>query len=231
MLSELRAIAPLLGAEFADVRIVDVVDVPAVVNACVYGFAVRAGEAPGDDRPLVAINSATIERDAIAGRVEACTRSVFIHELGHLATLEPFVWSDFHVELIGDQMATFREERLRRASLRPQPESYAVDPSHDDRFVRAALHVFGRAEQLGIDASPRDMFTSCGAGWMSDVEHYLQVLRGEIIELRGELYADILATDPPAAFDELWAGDVAHYHQNEEERCNYLQTRLALSKT
>ncbi|QDT74430.1 hypothetical protein [Lacipirellula limnantheis] len=223
MLSELATIPALLG--LGDVAVVSTADVPAVPSACLYGFALPAGSSPLDDRPLVALNMASIEADALPGRVGACTRSVLIHELGHVAAVKPVEWSPIDREFIGADMPAFRSRLLAKSANIPEPPIDAPDAHHGARFLRATLHVYGRAQQLGIEAVLSEIVGAVGNGWLSPEVDYLRVLQGEIHAMRGESFATILATPPPEAFSELWQADVALYHRNEQARCDYLRER------
>lgn len=222
----LRLIAKRLGPEFADVNIVGTNEVPAVRDACLYGFALPAGGSPLDDRPLVALNRPAIAEDAAAGSEELCERIVLCHELAHVVTTAPVAWTDEQVAIVGDQMPAFRAHLLSKWDQTVEPAIDASDAHHGAAFVRAIMHCVYR---MRYDASvnlPLGQIIGCvGDGWLSPEAAYWETLKGEACRRRRDLFADILASEPPPAFTKLWGDDVALYHSREQARCDYLKQR------
>lgn len=229
MFDELTQFAAQLGPEFANVNIVSTDDVPSVPSACLFGFAIKAGSSPFDDRQLVALNLDAIEDAAKPGRQAACVKSVLIHELGHCATIPPVEWADADREFIGDAMPQLRARLLMRDSKIPEPPIDSPESYHGAAFLRSMLHLYGRAIQLGADV-PTDLYGSAGNGWLSPEADYMRTLQGEIIAMRGERFANILATPAPAAFDELWTADIDLYRANEQARIEYHRQRQERAK-
>lgn len=225
LLSELQDIPVLLG--LGDVAIVDTSEVSAVPSACLHGFALPAGGSPLDDRPLVALNMESIASDALPGRLRACVGSVLIHELGHVAVAKPVEWAPVDREFIGADMPKLRERLLAKSANIPEPTIDAPDAHHGEKFLRCSLHLFGRAQQLGIEAVLGELVGGVGNGWLSPEQDYFRVLQGEIHTMRGESFATILATPAPEAFSELWATDVELYRLQRRAYETYLQERLS----
>ena len=223
MLSELQAIPAMLGAEFADVQVVSTESLPGVPTGCCYGIALPSGVSPLGDRPTIGLDVPAITEAALEGREAACCRAVLVHELGHLAVEPPREWSQADTEFIGADMLPLRARLLTRSFPSLKPTSGPC-PHHGARFIRAAMHVYGRAQQLGLDV-PLEIVGGVGFGWLSPERDYFRVLQGEINGLRGESFATILATPAPDAFAELWAADVALYHQQQAALAAYHQER------
>src|SRR5205085_2161085 len=88
------------------------------------------------------------------------------------------------------------------------PPRPLIDPQHDQRWIRATLHVWQRALQHGWITDPEDALNNVRAG-LSPGWQYLQALADETIRMRHAPVCEILATPEPHAFTELWAQDIA----------------------
>ena len=182
MLSELQAIPALLHAEFSEVQVVSTESLPSVPTGCCYGIALPAGVSPLGDRPTIGLDVPAITEAALRGREAACCRAVLVHELGHLAVEPPREWSSADTAFIGADMLPLRARLLTRSFAGLKPTSGPC-PHHGARFIRAAMHVYGRSQQLGLDV-PLEIVVGVGLGWLSPEQDYFRVLHGEIHGMR-----------------------------------------------
>jgi hypothetical protein len=81
---------------------------------------------------------------------------------------------------------------------------------HDERFIRAALHLRYRAEAAGVCISPALVCPTRDYG-LSHANAYRDALGDEPIRLANARIRNVLASPPPEEFSRLWADDLAHW--------------------
>lgn len=84
---------------------------------------------------------------------------------------------------------------------------------HDDRFIRAVLHLRHRADVLGVEVAPALVCPTRDLG-LSHANAYRDALGDEPIQLFESSIRQILASPPPEEFSRLWADDLAHLSQH-----------------
>lgn len=138
----------------------------------------------------------------IVFRPDAVLPGIVCHEVGHLLA-EPAARKSPLAELatLVPAVACDYVESHRVSGLPPWF-------GHDDRWIRAACHLYDRAASLRRWwITPSDL---CAAGptyGLSEVYDYLDALADEPSRKRGETFSEILASPAPAAFVNLWRKD------------------------
>jgi hypothetical protein len=88
---------------------------------------------------------------------------------------------------------------------------------HGWEFIRAALHVFYRAELLGLHFEDREI---CCAGWrygLSGLAKYRERLFGEPAAWEGRPISELAGTPPPYEFRRLFDCDTGRYVPPRDE--------------
>src|SRR5262249_27927563 len=138
--------------------------------------------------------------------LEATLDLTFVHELTHIAA------SGVELSMPDSELEkNFAEIQLSS----PLPEFTAERDTfveHDERFVRAYLHVISRAYDAGVKVDPFIEFEQLR---LSSAELYGQILRDEIRLLADQSVTRILnELEPPEEFVELYASDVSRCRAN-----------------
>jgi len=140
---------------------------------------------------------------------------VIVHELAHaVPVVSPLEDPEPTEADCIRQLASFREWA---STPEPEPGEMPWDGDHGDRFIRRALHLYERTCLAGFDVVGAGL---C-AGWqygLSDPRKYFEALGDEPERMREATFAEIEATDPPAAFAELFAADVAAWMKEQAEQ-------------
>jgi hypothetical protein len=127
--------------------------------------------------------------------------AVLIHEVGHAVLIRPVA-----PRLDIEPPAEVR--RLQESIYRTfatAPKKHGIDEAHDDKFVRVLSHLWWRAAGRGVVANFGEMLSPWVYG--IDLHAYVEALGPELWSMRDETFAAILATEPPAAFTQLWQRD------------------------
>jgi hypothetical protein len=96
----------------------------------------------------------------------------------------------------------------------PATEARQRFVQHDDRFLRAVLHLRHRAGRLGVPLAP-DMIVPDTQPMLWSPTRYRIALGDEPDRLRGVPIRTILSMDPPADFVRLWADELTHLSREE----------------
>lgn len=138
------------------------------------------------------------------------TVEILLHELGHcLPVLGP--WS--YIEPTDTEKAV----QARQVSQWAAGAHY-LDPSrppwatHEARWIRRVLHLWHRAERLGVDVRP--VALRCAGpdyGLLHDVCGYQAALNVEPYQLYGQPFDEIERTPLPELFVRTFADDVRAY--------------------
>ena len=168
-------------------------------------------EALGDSYeggPIICLDLGAIARVAPGQQFEPKVRQVFLHELGHClpAALEPIVDLPHTPAILNYQ----RHQWAKEWATSPEP-GCARDP-HGAQFCRVVLHLYYRALVAGL-VVPLAGLLATGNPMQSVESHYLATLLGELIAMRGQTFAEIVAAEPPAEFTRLCEADAELYRR------------------
>jgi hypothetical protein len=140
-----------------------------------------------------------------------------LHELAH--TL-PFRIADYFTPLSAQEetecRAAFTEfvaEPVDRSGRFPKWVS-----THGKDFIRVALHLWWRAALLGHFVDLQELGVG-GRGYdLSPVDWYFSALGSEPVRMQRQSFGEILATEPPTLFSNLWIGDVLEWMQGNKQQ-------------
>jgi hypothetical protein len=104
--------------------------------------------------------------------------------------------------MLADQQGTPKDA----ATLFPG-KTLARWTSHEARFIRAALHIGHRLRQRGYLVSPEGMSVAGERDGLSDGMEYHPAIKGELNKMIDVTIVEILKTQAPAAFVDLWQRD------------------------
>lgn len=155
----------------------------------------------------MAINDLRYTADLDAKDVELDFFAIVLHELAHV----------LERSLLFEERKDVEPARLLFESIvvayyvqEPPPDvaSKMLMHQHDDRFIRAALHLHHRADAVGMEAAPWLVCPTRDHG-LSHWRAYHEALGDEPSRMFEASLREILATPPPEAFSVLWAADQA----------------------
>ncbi len=170
----------------------------------------RMGELYQGPKPLFALDIQAIEEAAEPGHFERCVLNVALHEESHLDEFGVLESPDI--------------PRLREVQTTTFARSWAASKSEKDpersghglTFIRKCCHLFSRAIAGGFDVTPHFLFGMQGWGWLRFTESYLDAIGDEPARLATATFREIEAVEPPAAFTQLWAADLARFQHYQE---------------
>lgn len=121
--------------------------------------------------------------------------SAAAHEAGHVIA-EGCQYREANPEFC-DQFKTLLEDATGDKLETEFPEG-----GHDLNFIRATLHIGYRLESMGHDLEVDDLWRE---GELFKPSAFLPYVQDEFERLRGLSVSEVLATDPPGQFKELFA--------------------------
>jgi hypothetical protein len=132
-----------------------------------------------------------------------------LHELAHV--LERGMTFEDQPEVCSDRLM-FDGLVVAHAMNEPVPATHARQRflQHDDRFLRAILHLRHRAGRLGVHLAP-GMIVPDTQPMLWSPSRYRIALGDEPDRLRDVPIRTILLMDPPADFVRLWADELAFH--------------------
>lgn len=146
---------------------------------------------------VIMLDLISIGQVASPGCFERCVRGVFIHELGHRALYPPMEPPST------DRARDISFRAMARQSVSSPPKPFTPSDPHDAWFIRQATHLMFRALVAGVDVTTHRLYGDS----FSPFEGYLNVLLPECVNMMDATFADIAATEPPAAFTARWERD------------------------
>lgn len=153
--------------------------------------------------PCMVINDLTLREDN-ANDFGYWFSALILHELAHILE-RPALFED----RAGENPDKIKFEALCLRSIAAEPDAVG-GPSyraHEAAFVRTVVHLCYRAAKAGRRIAPSAVF-GCRQYGLSRPERYVAALDDEPRRCTDRLFRDILATEPPAAFANLWHDDV-----------------------
>ncbi len=162
--------------------------------------------------PALWLNFSAIEAQAAAAVIDDpglrdavaidWTLGVLIHELGHLVD-------------IGHVPAATRGTAAIVRSIAEAPSGRRQDllpwKHHESRWIRAVLHLHCRLELLLGMSIPLSRVAMLDRYLLSSIYGYHRALDGEPEVRLDQPLQEILDSDPPASFLELWRDDMGRY--------------------
>jgi hypothetical protein len=161
----------------------------------------QIGDAWQGRGPCIVVNDIAMREDL--GRfIEPTFLATAIHELAHVFE------RDMRFDAVPDLCANrviFERLRLAHDVREPVPESEQARTfhQHDQRFIRAMLHLRFRAERCGA-ALARAVLAHYGPAILARPIDYELALQNEPERKLDASIRDILASPPPPAFSRLW---------------------------
>ena len=159
--------------------------------------------------PCLVINDLALSEDFDPEDLEYLLPAYVLHELAHILE-RPALYQerrDADPDLI-----RFEALVVADTTARPPRNDLPAYFGHEQAFIRVALHVSHRAELAGFKVAPAVLCAGYRYG-LSHAERYVESLGNEPEQMLGNLFRDILAIPPPAAFAALWAEDQRFYHE------------------
>jgi len=155
--------------------------------------------------PCIVANDIAMTED-LGGDIEATFLATVLHELGHVFE------RNMRFEAAPDASAArmqFEGLRLAQAMSEPVPESERVKTyhQHDQRFIRAMLHLRYRALRTGVRLAEGILFHNGPAAYIAPFQYSL-ALQNEPERLFDASIRSILASPIPPAFSRLWAEEL-----------------------
>lgn len=132
-------------------------------------------------------------------------RRTCLHEAGHILPFQPSPTVD---DFIRDEQREVFAYWLDLPGDLPSAEPWR---HHGAEFTRIVLHLLARAWDHGFSVLGAEIAAGKAYG-MSHPRWYWDALGAEPQRMAGLSFADILATEPPREFSDLFAADVAAWH-------------------
>lgn len=158
--------------------------------------------------PMIVFGDVDMTREICLG--------VFIHELAHVLPARRFD----DVPLTAEQSEEWQrsiDEHL--ANEKPAPGVPRWSPGHGRTFIRIALHLWWRLALAG-EVVP---FDGLCAGFELDLSpafRYWQAIGNEPVRMQHATFAEILATQAPAAFMDEWHANLRYFmSKNPQPKC------------
>ncbi len=159
--------------------------------------------------PCMVINDLMLAEMYETEDQEYLTQQFALHELGHILN-RPALFEDRTG--VDPNKLLFESLVVADCTKRPPRDDIPLYHGHEIDFIRIALHLCYRAQQVGFDAC----HASLCAGYRYGLSHaslYLESLGDEPAHCADMLFSDIRATEPPQAFSSLWCDDYIAYHK------------------
>lgn len=155
--------------------------------------------------PCIVVNDLAMTED-LGPDIEAAFLATVIHELAHV--FERDMRYDARPDISADRLV-FERLKLAHDVEQPVPECERVRTyhQHDQRFIRAMLHLRHRAERLGARLAPALLFNDGPAVYVTPSD-YLLALQNEPERRIDAGIREILASPVPPAFARLWADEL-----------------------
>ena len=154
--------------------------------------------------PIVVLFGDAIAEDTPPEYFQDAVLATVLHEIAHaLPAREDIPERDsaeiFDCELVRD----WQLKKLQEADALPDPEPGTPEDFHGIQFVRTAIHLLARASLCGWTVSSSHLFGG-GLWYLPQPAHFVLPLLREIVDMQGEPFSAILATEPPREFTAIW---------------------------
>ena len=165
----------------------------------------QLGDAWRGRGPCIVVNDIAMRED-LGGFIEPTFLATTIHELAHVFA------RDMRFDTVPDicsNRVIFERLRLAHDVREPVPESEQARTchQHDQRFIRAMLHLRYRAERCGATLA-RGLLAHDGPAIFARPIDYELALQNEQARMLDTSIRDILASPSPPAFSRLWAEEL-----------------------
>jgi len=135
--------------------------------------------------------------------------AALLHELTHVL-MRPWMYREL-ATAPPDAIRREAREVARMVATETPEDGHPPFHGHGAQFIRIALHLRHRAATWGAWFAPNDLCAGRPYG-LSHARHYQVALGDEPARMARMPIAEIVATEAPSEFAELWANDVhAHF--------------------
>lgn len=167
--------------------------------------------------PVIVLGNRNIERD-FPERTPNKMLGTVLHELAHIlerpSLFKPRPYNQRYI----------RSEAIRIAEAVSQDEqgdgSTPPWTTHEARFMRIAYHLQYRAQRLGWDIEPNEVYSPERFG-MSRATQYAVALEKEAKTLLAASFRQICGLPAPPAFKAIYERDQHRWYQSRPERSRY----------
>jgi hypothetical protein len=159
--------------------------------------------------PCAVINDRAMAEEFRGDDLAYRTHATVLHELAHMLD-RPALFDDRAG--VDPNRLLFEALIVADVTNRAPREEIPLYHGHEARFIRIALHLCHRAQQVGFDIRPGEICAGYVYG-LSPASRYLEALGDEPARCAGMSFRDIRASQPPHAFSSLWCDDFIAYHQ------------------
>ncbi len=179
----------------------------------------QIGDAWRGRGPCIVVNDIAMSQD-LGDFIEPSFLATTIHELAHV--FERDMRFDTVPNISSDRVL-FERLRLAHEVREPVPESERTQTfhQHDQRFIRAVLHLRFRADRYGALLA-RSLILNDGPAIFARPIDYELALQNEPERMFDVSLRDIMANAPPPAFSRLWAAELEfltrHSHFSKETK-------------
>lgn len=168
----------------------------------------------GDRGPVIVLGNLNIERD-FPKRTYNKMLGTTLHELAHIlerpSLFQPRPYNQRYI----------RAEAIRIAEVvsRDEEGDGSTPPwtTHEARFMRIAYHLCFRAQSLGYDIKPVEVYSPERYG-MSPAAKYASEIRAEADTLCAASFWQICSLTPPPAFKAVYEADKRSWINSHPER-------------
>jgi hypothetical protein len=149
---------------------------------------------------------------------------LLLHEGGHLLPRrEPPQEIELTPTIIADSRASFADDFAEPVATNLPAW---INGDHGRDFTRIALHLWWRAAIAG-EVLPMEGLCA-GRGYnLSPAWWYWHALGNEAVRMQHKTFTEILATEPPKLFSDLWRGDLARWMELNPEGVKQIKEAAA----
>ena len=167
--------------------------------------------------PVIVLGNLNIERD-FPERTYNKMLGTTLHELAHCLERP----SLFKPRPYNQQYIRAEAIRIAEAVSQDEEGDGSTPPwtTHESRFMRIAYHLQYRAQRLGWDIEPNEVYSPERFG-MSKAAQYALALESEAETLLAASFRQICGLPAPPAFKTLYERDQTRWYRSRPERSRY----------
>jgi hypothetical protein len=144
------------------------------------------------------------------------TFAVLCHEVSHILPVAPDARHITHASVESEKTSWLKWARDENREQLPNFPRW-VAGRHDKFFVRRVIHCWWRCALHGCFPELQRLYSGSGLDLLPPT-FFWRALEGEPIALQRKTFSEIEALPPPAAFDELWSDNLAHWmHRHPQQ--------------
>jgi len=159
--------------------------------------------------PCVVVNDIGLAEDYDGEDLAYRTQTTVVHELAHILD-RPALYEDRTG--VDPNKILFESLVVANVTASAPREDIPLYHGHEIGFIRIALHLCHRAQQLGFDIYHAAVCAGHRYG-LSHASVYGEALGDEPARCAGMSFREIKSFKPPQAFSHVWTVDFIEYHQ------------------